>query len=198
MSRNLDLRMCGAAFVRESFARHCDADFVIVEGVMGLFDGGEASTAALARVLNLPVVLVVDAAACAESIAALVHGFTSFDPRVKVSGVIFNRVGSDGHYRLLKQSVAAHCRPEVLGAIPRHDGFVVPGRHLGLHMGHDGALPPERLGVLAGIVGARIDLDRLSALAGVAAAIPRAGGGNPDSPAGADRGGQGCGLLFLL
>ncbi|MCK9296099.1 MAG: cobyrinate a,c-diamide synthase [Desulfobulbaceae bacterium] len=167
VSRNLDLRMCGPAFVRESFARHGDADFVIVEGVMGLFDGGEASTAALARVLNLPVVLVVDAAACAESIAALVHGFTSFDPRVTVSGVIFNRVGGEGHYRLLRQSVAAHCRPEVLGAIPRHDGFVVPGRHLGLHMGHEGALSPERLGVLAGIVGDCIDLDRLSALAGV-------------------------------
>jgi len=166
VSRNLDLRMCGASFVRDSFARHGDADFVIVEGVMGLFDGGEASTAALARALNLPVVLVVDGAACAESVAALVHGFATFDPRVKVSGVIFNRVGSDGHYRLLRQSVEDHCRPAVLGAIPRHDAFVVPGRHLGLHMGHDGVLSPERLGVLAEIVGAGIDLDRLQALAG--------------------------------
>ncbi|MEW6518170.1 MAG: cobyrinate a,c-diamide synthase [Thermodesulfobacteriota bacterium] len=166
VSRNLDLRMCGASFVRDSFARHAAADFVIVEGVMGLFDGGEASTAALARALNLPVVLVVDGAACGESIAALVHGFTTFDPEVNIAGVIFNRVGSDGHYRLLKESVAAHCRPVVLGAVPRHDDFVVPCRHLGLHMGHEGALSQERLGVLAEIVGARIDLDRLSAVAG--------------------------------
>lgn len=166
VSRNLDLRMCGTSFVRDSFARHCDADFVIVEGVMGLFDGVEASTAALARTLDLPVVLVVDGAACGESIAALVYGFATFDPRVNVSGVIFNRVGSEGHFRLLKESVEAHCRAEVLGGIPRHDGFVVPARHLGLHMEHDRPLSPERLGVMADIVGAHIDLDRLQALAG--------------------------------
>ncbi|MCJ7601555.1 MAG: cobyrinate a,c-diamide synthase [Desulfobulbaceae bacterium] len=166
VSRNLDLRMCGTSFVRNSFSRHCDADFVIVEGVMGLFDGGEASTAALARTLDLPVVLVVDGAACGESIAALVHGFATFDPCVNVSGVIFNRLGSEGHYRLLKESVEAHCRAEVLGGIPRHDEFVVPGRHLGLHMEHDGPLSPERLGVMADIIGAHIDLDRLHALAG--------------------------------
>ncbi|MBU4263393.1 MAG: cobyrinate a,c-diamide synthase [Proteobacteria bacterium] len=166
VSRNLDLRMCGASFVRDSFARHGDADFVIVEGVMGLFDGGETSTAALARALNLPVVLVVDGAACGESIAALVYGFTTFDPSVNISGVIFNRVGSEGHYRLLRESVESHCRVEVLGGIPRHDDFVVPGRHLGLHMEHDGPFSPERLGVMADIVDSHIDFDRLHVLAG--------------------------------
>lgn len=161
ISRNLDLRMCGATFVRQTFARHCDADFVIVEGVMGLFDGGAASTAALAKALDLPVILVVNSAACAESIAALVHGFESFDPNLEIAGVIFNRVGSPGHYRLLAESVEKHCRAAVLGGIPRHEDFVVPGRHLGLHMGHDNPLSPERLRRVGEVVGNHIDFAQL-------------------------------------
>lgn len=158
VSRNLDLRMCGPSFVQQSYAQHCDADFVIVEGVMGLFDGGEASTAALAKTLALPVVLVVDASACAESIAALVHGFESFDPEITIAGVIFNRVGGESHYRLLARSVREHCRAEVLGGVPRHDDFMVPGRHLGLHMDHDEPLSPERIGRIAEVMARHIDL----------------------------------------
>lgn len=161
ISRNLDLRMCGADFVRQTYARHCAADFVIVEGVMGLFDGGQGSTAALAKTLALPVVLVVDAAACAESIAALVHGFESFDPQVAIGGVIFNRVASEGHYQVLARSVQEHCRAAVLGWVPRHDDFMVPSRHLGLHMDHDEPLSPERLGRIAGIMERHIDFARL-------------------------------------
>jgi len=165
VSRNLDLAMCGDAFVRQTFARHSTADFVIVEGVMGLFDGGAASTAALARALQLPVLLVVDGSACAESSAALVHGFESFDPALAVSGVIFNRVGSAGHYRLLKESVEAHCRATVVGGIPRHEDFLVPGRHLGLHMGQDGVLFPERLRRIGALVASHLDFARLRAAA---------------------------------
>lgn len=158
VSRNLDLRMCTPAFVRQSYAQHCAADFVIVEGVMGLFDGGEASTAALAKTLALPVVLVVDASACAESIAALVHGFESFDSQLTITGVIFNRVGSDSHYRLLARAVREHCRAEVLGGVPRHDDFLVSGRHLGLHMDHDEPLSTERLGRIADVMARHVDL----------------------------------------
>ncbi len=158
VSRNLDLRMCGPSCVRQSYAQHCDADFVIVEGVMGLFDGGEASTAALAKTLALPVVLVVDASACAESIGALVHGFESFDPQLTIAGVIFNRVGSESHYRLLAKAVREHCRAEVLGGVPRHDDFLVSGRHLGLHMDHDDPLSPERINRIAGIMAQHVDL----------------------------------------
>ncbi|MFQ6758152.1 MAG: cobyrinate a,c-diamide synthase [Deltaproteobacteria bacterium] len=157
-SRNLDLRMCGPAFVRQSFSQHCAADFVIVEGVMGLFDGGEASTASLARTLALPVVLVVDASSCAESIAALVHGFESFDPQLTFAGVIFNRVGSESHYRLLAQAVHEHCRAEVLGGVPRHDDFLVSGRHLGLHMDHDEPLSSERINRIADVMAQHVDL----------------------------------------
>ncbi len=158
VSRNLDLRMCGPSCVQQSYAQHCDADFVIVEGVMGLFDGGEASTAALARTLALPVVLVVDASSCAESIAALVHGFESFDPQITIAGVIFNRVGSDSHYRLLARAVQEHCRAEVLGGVPRHDDFLVSGRHLGLHMDHDEPLSSERINRIAAVMAQHVDL----------------------------------------
>jgi len=158
VSRNLDLRMCGPSFVRQSFAQHCDADFVIVEGVMGLFDGGEASTASLARTLALPVVLVVDASSCAESIAALVHGFESFDPQITIAGVIFNRVGSESHYQMLAPAVQEHCRAEVLGGVPRHDDFLVSGRHLGLHMDHDEPLSSERIGRIAEVIARHVDL----------------------------------------
>ncbi|MCX5877137.1 MAG: cobyrinate a,c-diamide synthase [Deltaproteobacteria bacterium] len=182
VSRNLDLRMCGPSFVQQNYAQHCAADFVIVEGVMGLFDGGEASTAALARTLALPVVLVVDASACAESIAALVHGFESFDPQITIAGVIFNRVGSESHYQLLAQAVQEHCRAEVLGRVPRHDDFMVSGRHLGLHMDHDEPLSPERIGRIAEVMAQHVDLALLqdkgaplpdiSGMAGVRNAVP--------------------------
>ncbi|MFZ5775838.1 MAG: cobyrinate a,c-diamide synthase [Thermodesulfobacteriota bacterium] len=174
VSRNLDLRMCGSAYVRQCFADHADADTVIVEGVMGLFDGGEASTASLAKTLALPVVLVVDAAACAESIAALVHGFESFDPGLSVAGVIFNRVAGESHYRFLAESVRQHCRAAVLGWVPRHDDFVVAGRHLGLHMDHDDPLSPGRLARIASILENHIDFDQL--LAKAAHLAPASGG----------------------
>ncbi|MFP5486823.1 MAG: AAA family ATPase, partial [Acidimicrobiia bacterium] len=111
-SRNLDLWMCGRDAVLDVAARAAaGADLLVVEGVMGLFDGAgdgtASSTADVAALLQAPVVLVVDASATSQSIAAVVHGFRSFDPRVQVAGVILNRVGSDGHETLLRQALAA-------------------------------------------------------------------------------------------
>jgi cobyrinic acid a,c-diamide synthase len=102
---------------------------------MGLFDGappnGKGSTADLARILGLPVVLIVDAKAMSQSVAALVSGFARFDPTVRVAGVILNRVGSDRHTEMLKTALAPLNIP-VLGAIPRRDDLSRPSRHLGL------------------------------------------------------------------
>ncbi len=117
MGRNLDAYLCGAEPVAPLFlhgARGCD--IAVVEGVMGLYDGaageGElASTAHVAKLLRAPVVLVVDASSQSRSVAALVHGFMSWDPEVRVGGVILNKVGSDRHEALLREALdSSGCR----------------------------------------------------------------------------------------
>jgi cobyrinic acid a,c-diamide synthase len=133
--RNLDPWMVGEERVAPLFAHGAaGADVAVVEGVMGLFDGtagaGDlASTAHVARLLDAPVLLVVDAARMSRSVAALVHGFASYDPRVRLAGVILNRVGSPRHELLLREALAG---VPVLGVVRRHDEIATPSRHLGL------------------------------------------------------------------
>ena len=134
--RNLDAWLCGEAAIRPLAARAgSGADLLVVEGVMGLFDGAAdgraSSTADVARLLDAPVVLVVDAGAMAGSVAAVVHGFATLDPGVAVAGVILNRVGSDGHETLLREALAP-LRLPVLGALRRYDRLTWRDRHLGL------------------------------------------------------------------
>ncbi|EGX57991.1 cobyrinic acid a,c-diamide synthase [Streptomyces zinciresistens K42] len=135
--RNLDAYLCGPELIGPLFlngARGCD--IAVVEGVMGLYDGaageGElASTAQVARLLGAPVVLVVDASSQSRSVAALVHGFASWDPRVRVGGVILNKVASDRHEELLREALESAGVP-VLGALRRVARVDTPSRHLGL------------------------------------------------------------------
>src|SRR4051794_38556302 len=135
--RNLDAFLSGPELIAPLFkhgAQH--ADLAVIEGVMGLYDGasgrGElASTAHVAKLLQAPVVLVVDAAAMARSVAAIVHGYKSFDPAVDVAGVILNRVGGEPHAALLREALEP-LGVAVLGALPRDPGLAVPERHLGL------------------------------------------------------------------
>src|SRR5438046_7016910 len=106
--RNLDGRMLSTEVNLERFARaSADADVAVIEGVMGLFDGSEGgsdrgSTAEMAKLLELPVVLVVDAGAMARSAAAVVHGFRTFDPRLRVAGVILDNVGGEIHADMIR------------------------------------------------------------------------------------------------
>ncbi len=161
-SRNLDLRMCGADFVRRVFADH-PAPVRVVEGVMGLFDGGEASAASLARQLDIPVVLVVDVRSAAESVAAVVKGFSELDPELRLAGVIFNRIGSARHLELVQGAVEKYCQVPVLGYLPRQVEFTIPERHLGLHMGEE-ALGPETISQLAETILHYVDVGRLLAV----------------------------------
>src|SRR3954447_12896065 len=111
-----------------------NADFLVVEGVMGLFDGaadGTGSTADLAALTGWPVVLVLDVKSQAQSAAALIHGFATFRKDVTISGVILNRVGSPNHEALLRTALTPLGIP-VLGALPRLDALALPDRHLGL------------------------------------------------------------------
>ncbi len=110
------------------------ADLALVEGVLGLFDGpikGVGSTADVAAKLNLPVILVVDAGAMAQSVAALIYGFKNFRPDVNLTAVIFNNIGSERHKKMLEAAVEPLNIP-VIGCLPRHQQMVLPSRHLGL------------------------------------------------------------------
>jgi cobyrinic acid a,c-diamide synthase len=134
--RNLDAWLSGEAAMAPLAARAAqDADLLIIEGVMGLFDGSgsssEASTAHIARLLDAPVVLVVDASAMSGSVAALVHGYATFDPAIRVSGVVLNQVGSPGHETLLREALAPLGLP-VVGALHRDPTLTWRDRHLGL------------------------------------------------------------------
>ncbi len=164
ISRNLDVRMCGADFVRRSFAAHAPAAGIsVIEGVMGLFDGGHGSTAHLAALLGVPVILVVDVRSAAESVAAVIHGFETLEQGIRVAGVILNRVGSPRHLQLITEEVRNHCRAEIIGALPRDSGISLPSRHLGLDMGAE--MDQDRL---AALMAAHLDLDRLEQLASAA------------------------------
>ena len=135
--RNLDAFLSGEGLIPALFAHGSrSADVAIVEGVMGLFDGkggaGEfASTAHVAKLLEAPVLLVIDASAMARSAAAIVHGYATFDPALDLAGVILNRVGSTGHERMLREAMA-HLDTPVLGVLRRDARVATPDRHLGL------------------------------------------------------------------
>jgi cobyrinic acid a,c-diamide synthase len=161
-SPNLDLRMCGRKFCHSSFInRNSGKDVAVVEGVMGLFDGGIASSAALAVELKLPVILVVDARSAAESVAAVVKGFEVYSDKVEIAGVIFNRVGSTRHRELIEGAMPGVCKSEILGFFPRDIRFEIPDRHLGLYMGEENPLDDEQLFQLANAIETHLDLDKL-------------------------------------
>ena len=167
ISRNLDVRMCGAAFVRQTFGRHSPRQGCsVVEGVMGLFDGGEGSAATLAKTLDLPVILVIDVRSMAESAAAVVHGFAGLDPALRLAGVICNRVGSDKHREMVAGAIEAHCAVPIIGFLPRRDEVAIPSRHLGLHMGEEHPLQGAGLDQLAQLAEEHLDLDLLLRIAG--------------------------------
>lgn len=140
--RNLDPLLCGEDWVRRSYSWHGgQADRVLVEGVMGLFDGrgpsSEGSSAAVAQLLDLPVVLVVEASRQAGSLAALVRGFRDHGPpQVRMAGVVLNRVASERHRALLVEVLADLGMP-LLGSLPHDPCLELPSRHLGLLPPHD-------------------------------------------------------------
>jgi len=179
ISSNLDLRMCGPDFCKAIFQRRLAGHepvpagtVAVVEGVMGLFDGGPASSAALALALDLPVVLVIDASSAAESAAAVLKGFEVYDPSVRIAGVIFNRVGSPYHRELIQEAVRKSCQAKILGFFPRDIRFEIPDRHLGLHMGDESPLDAGQLQELAATIETHIDVDALLSLASSPIATP--------------------------
>ncbi|MFH8770841.1 cobyrinate a,c-diamide synthase [Streptomyces sp. NPDC017958] len=187
VGRNLDAYLCGPELVAPLFLHGASGcDLAVVEGVMGLYDGaageGElASTAHVAKLLRAPVVLVVDASSQSRSVAALVHGFASWDPEVRVGGVILNKVGSDRHEELLRDALDSAGVP-VLGVLRRAAQVDTPSRHLGLvpvAERHSAAV--DSVGAMAAQVARGCDLVALEALARAAGPVP--GGSAPWTPA---------------
>jgi len=168
--RNLDPFLVGEELI-VPLLRHGarGADIAVIEGVMGLYDGaGErddfASTAHIARLLDAPVVLVVDASAAGRSVAALVHGFRSYGD-VRLGGVILNRIGSEAHEHLCRTAIEELSVP-VLGALRRRDDMAAPSRHLGLIPAAERDAEAVRLVRRLGeIVAESCDLDAVLALA---------------------------------
>ncbi|GAA1776916.1 cobyrinate a,c-diamide synthase [Streptomonospora arabica] len=181
--RNLDPVLCGEERVAPLFLHGAaGADIAVVEGVMGLFDGaadsagfagpGDAgSTAHVAALLGAPVVLVVDASRAARSVAALVHGFCTYDPRVRIAGVVLNRVGSERHERILRAALE-DAGTAVLGAIRRREEVRTPSRHLGLIPAAERADEARRaVRELGELVAASCDLEAVRAVARAAPAL---------------------------
>jgi cobyrinic acid a,c-diamide synthase len=175
--RNLDPVLCGEDLIAPLFAHGAaGADIAVVEGVMGLFDGrgrtSFGSTAHVARLLDAPVLLVVDAAAQGRSVAALVAGFAGYDPRVRLGGVILNRVGSAWHEEILRAALDDLGVP-VLGALRRDEAVAAPSRHLGLVPVAEREGPARQaLDRLGAVVGAAVDLDAVIRLAASAGPLP--------------------------
>ncbi|MCX4968578.1 cobyrinate a,c-diamide synthase [Streptomyces sp. NBC_00654] len=176
--RNLDAYMCGTDLIAPLFAHGADGcDLAVVEGVMGLYDGasgqGElASTAQVAKLLRAPVVLVVDASSQSRSVAALVHGFASWDPLVRIGGVILNKVASDRHEALLRDALDESGLP-VLGVLRRASRLATPSRHLGLvPVAERQTDAVEAVAAMGDRVRAGCDLDALMALARTAPPLP--------------------------
>ncbi|MPZ65249.1 MAG: cobyrinate a,c-diamide synthase [Pseudonocardiaceae bacterium] len=176
--RNLDPVLLGEHRIAPLAAHgSAGADVCVVEGVMGLFDGragtaGFGSTAHVAALLGAPVLLVVDARGQGRSLAALLHGFRSFDPAVRITGVVLNRVGSDRHEQVCRQA-CEEVGLDVLGALRRDDALAVPSRHLGLVTAAEHAAARQVVDTWGDAVAAQLDLDAvLRAAAGATSAAP--------------------------
>lgn len=166
-SRNLDGWMMDQAYNQKTYKTHAKGSHLsIIEGVMGLFDGFSGkdpagSTAEMAKWLDLPIILVVNAQSMARSAAALVQGFENFDPDLKFAGVIFNKLGSDNHLTYLTDALEGNVNMPCLGGILRDDRIEIPERHLGLVTRDEHLLSASGINHLAEIINRRVDTDAL-------------------------------------
>ncbi|MDH3596018.1 MAG: cobyrinate a,c-diamide synthase [Rhodospirillales bacterium] len=168
--RNLDFYTMGKREILELFGRHAaGADFSLIEGNKGLYDGvdvaGADSNAALARLLDAPVLLVIDARGMTRGVAPLIRGYQDFDPAVSIKGVILNKVGGPRHEGKLRASIERYTDVPVLGAVRRDPEIEIRERHLGLVPANEESGAEAKIAHLAETVAEQVDLDRIVALA---------------------------------
>ena len=177
-SRNLDTWMMGEGACRELFARSAaTAEISVIEGVMGLYDGsidstGHGSSAHLAKVLNTPVILIVNARGVAQSAGAIVMGFREFDKEIKLAGIILNNIASQSHYDCAKKAIEESCSVTVLGYLKKDSNVIIPERHLGLVPSEENRINSDLYDKLGQMVLDTIDIDRLLDTAGSAGTFP--------------------------
>jgi len=165
-SRNLDRFFLSKDYLKDCFEKNSSgSDLALAEGVMGLFDGRsslseEGSTAEMAKLLGLSVFLVIDGAGLARSAAALVQGYHRFDADLNLAGVFINRVGSEGHFRLLREAVEKETGIPVLGWLPADSAVSIPERHLGLRTALEENSLEEKLARLGRLLEGRFDDER--------------------------------------
>jgi cobyrinic acid a,c-diamide synthase len=168
-SHNLDTWLLSAERNRQIFISACNgADVAIVEGMMGMFDGvrgsgEEGSSAEIAKLLGLPVVLIVDASSAARSVAALVLGFRTFDPKIWLAAVILNRVAGDGHARTLIEALESLDPALIVGWIPSDPQIALQERHLGLQTAVEKSWSGAETERLASLIENGLSLERLMA-----------------------------------
>ena len=183
---NLDFfTQTGSEILATFSGKSIGADFSVIEGNKGLFDGldveGADSNAALATLLSAPVVLVIDTGGMTRGIAPLIRGYLEFDPDVDIRGVILNKVGGARHEAKLRAALERYTDAEVLGAIGRDAALEIPERHLGLIPANEAGAADDMIARLADAVSAGIDLDRIIGVAG-AACLPAGKTGQIASP----------------
>lgn len=176
--RNLDFFVSPEAEIHDQFARHgFDADVCIVEGNMGLYDGldlkGSNSNAALAKLLGLPVVLVIDARGMTRGLAPLLLGYQAFDRDIKIAGVVLNKLGGRRHEAKLRAIVEHYTDIAVLGALQDDSRLALVERHLGLMPANEAHAAERRVAEIAQAVAEQVDLDRLLATSFTDAALSR-------------------------
>lgn len=167
--RNLDLFLMGEEALAGSFRQACGgADVAVIEGAHGLYDGldstGWGSTAHVARLLNVPIILVVNSSRMTGSIAAMVSGYQGFQPGTNIAGVILNNVSGKRHEQKLRDAVERYCEIPVVGAIPRDPDLQVSERHLGLIPFPEAESPTPVVERICRKVGQRLDLDSILAI----------------------------------
>jgi len=173
-SRNLDVWMLGEETTRALYAKNAeDADISVVEGVMGLYDGlgtekDMGSTAHLSKVLNAPVILVVDGGGMSASAAAIVTGYVKYDESVQIAGVILNNMHGERHYELLKEAIERDTGVSCVGYLNKNSSISLKSRHLGLIPSFEVEALSEKLNEVADMVTETVDLDKILEIAGQA------------------------------
>ena len=167
---NLDTFLIDAATIRQTYYRHSrDCDLAVIEGNRGIYDcidtRGETSTAELAKLLHLPILLIIDGTKTTRTMAAVVSGCSQFDPAVRIRGVILNRIAGARHEGILRRSIEEHCGIPVLGAIPKLRQQSFPERHMGLVPTPEHAWAQPSIAAAADVARDHIDLDAVVEMA---------------------------------
>ena len=168
-SHNLDSFMFDKAVARQLFTKHTNgSDIAVVEGVMGLYDGlgdtSEGSTAELAKLLQLPVILVVNCVGLYQSVGALVAGFAQFDKEVNVAGVILNNISGGDHFAFMKSYIETHTGIACVGYLPHNGAISLESRHLGLVQAEEDGELKKKIALLAAQLSESIDVEKLMAI----------------------------------